>query len=223
VIKTDKISVLIVEDHVLTRFGLKTALEGNENFGEIFEAENAERCIEAIIKHKPDLVIMDLGLPGMNGIEATKQIKSFDEKIKVLVLTSHKNEDEVWDSLSAGASAYCMKDIEPEKLMRVLEFVNEGAVWIDPAVASTVLKSIVKNKTVRISEDTEEYKEKNQLTDRELDVLRLIVDGNSNQEISEKLFVSIHTAKAHVCNILQKLSVEDRTQAAIKALKDGIV
>jgi len=223
VIKTDKINVLIVEDHVLTRFGLKTALEGNESFGEIYEAENAERCIEAIIKHKPDLVIMDLGLPGMNGIEATKQIKSFDEKIKVLVLTSHKNEDEVWQSLSAGANAYCMKDIEPEKLIKVLEFVHEGAAWLDPAVADTVLKSIIKNKSIKISEDTEEYKEKNQLTDRELDVLRLIVDGNSNQEISEKLFVSIHTAKAHVCNILQKLSVEDRTQAAIKALKDGIV
>lgn len=225
-IKTDKINVLIVEDHVLTRFGLKTALEGHNGFGEIYEAENGERCIEAIIKFKPDLVIMDLGLPGINGIEATRQIKSFDEKIKVLILTSHKNEDEVWDALSAGANAYCMKDIEPDKLISVAEFVNEGAVWLDPAVANTILKTIIKNKISKSYEDNEENKEnkeKNQLTDRELDVLRLIVDGHSNQEISEKLFVSIHTAKAHVCNILQKLSVEDRTQAAIKALKDGIV
>lgn len=223
-IKTDKINVLIVEDHALTRFGLKTALEAHESFGEVYEAENAERCIEAIIKFKPDLVIMDLGLPGINGIEATRQVKSFDEKIKVLVLTSHKNEDEVWDALSAGANAYCMKDIEPEKLIRVIESVYEGAAWLDPAIADTILKTIAKSKTPKTSpEETGENREKVQLTDRELDVLRLIVNGYSNQEISEKLIVSIHTAKAHVCNILQKLSVEDRTQAAIKALKDGIV
>lgn len=222
-IKIDKINVLIVEDHSLTRFGLKTALEAHDSFGEIYEAENGERCIEAVIEFKPDLVIMDLGLPGINGIEATRQIKSFDEKIKVLVLTSHKNEDEVWDSLSVGANAYCMKDIEPDRLIHVIEFVNEGAAWLDPAVANTVLKAITKNKSTKLSEETDKNKEKVQLTDRELDVLRLIVDGYSNQEISEKLLVSIHTAKAHVCNILQKLSVEDRTQAAIKALKEDIV
>ena len=118
-IKIDKINVLIVEDHALTRFGLKTALEAHDSFGEVYEAENGERCIEAVIEFKPDLVIMDLGLPGINGIEATRQIKSFDDKIKVLVLTSHKNEDEVWEVLSAGANAYCMKDIEPDKLIHV--------------------------------------------------------------------------------------------------------
>ena len=222
-IKIDKINVLIVEDHALTRFGLKTALEAHDSFGEVYEAENGERCIEAVIEFKPDLVIMDLGLPGINGIEATRQIKSFDDKIKVLVLTSHKNEDEVWEVLSAGANAYCMKDIEPDKLIHVIEDINEGAAWFDPAVAHTILKTIVKNKISKSFEEIDENKEKVQLTDRELDVLRLIVDGYSNQEISEKLGVSIHTAKAHVCNILQKLSVDDRTQAAIKALKDGIV
>lgn len=222
-IKLDRINVLIVEDHALTRFGLKTALEAHDSFGEVYEAENGERCIESVIEFKPDLVIMDLGLPGINGIEATRQIKSFDEKIKVLILTSHKNEAEVWDALSAGANAYCMKDIEPDKLIHVIEFVNEGAAWLDPAIANTILKTITKNKTSKLSDEMGENKERIQLTDRELDVLRLIVDGYSNQEISEKLIVSIHTAKAHVCNILQKLSVEDRTQAAIKALKDGIV
>ena len=222
-IKTNRINILIVEDHALTRFGLKTALEAHDSFGEVYEAENGERCIESVIEFKPDLVIMDLGLPGINGIEATRQIKSFDEKIKVLVLTSHKNESEVWDALSAGANAYCMKDIEPDKLIHVIEDVNEGAAWLDPAIANTVLKTITKHKTSKLSEDMNENKERIQLTDRELDVLRLIVDGYSNQEISEKLIVSIHTTKAHVCNILQKLSVEDRTQAAIKALKDGIV
>jgi len=221
--KIDKINVLIVEDHALTRFGLKTALQAQENFGMIYEAENGERSIEAVIEFKPDIVIMDLGLPGINGIEATRQIKCFDEKIKVIILTSHKNKDEVWDALSAGANAYCMKDIEPDKLINVAESVHEGAAWLDPAVADTILKMITGNKIPKSAEAVEEHREKIQLTDRELDVLRLIVDGFSNQEISEKLVVSIHTAKAHVCNILQKLSVDDRTQAAIKALKDGIV
>jgi len=227
VIKIEKISVLIVEDHALTRFGLQTALEAQESFGNIFEAENGERCIEAVIEFKPDIVIMDLGLPGINGIETTKQIKSFDEKIKVIILTSHQNEDEVWDSISAGANAYCMKDIEPDKLITVIEFVSEGAVWIDPAVADSVLKTITNKRIPKFSAESadfiDENKHKIQLTDRERDVLRLIVNGYSNQEISEKLVVSIHTAKAHVCNILQKLSVDDRTQAAIKALKDGLV
>lgn len=222
-INIEKIKVLIVEDHALTRFGLKTVLEAHDFFGEIYEAENGERSIDATIKYKPDVVIMDLGLPGINGIEASKQIKSYDENIKILILTSHKNDTEVWDALSAGANAYCMKEIEPDKLIRVIETVYEGAAWLDPAIANTVLKAIVSGKIPKKYEEKNENKEKIQLTDRELEVLRLIVEGYSNQEISEKLFVSIHTAKVHVCNILQKLSVDDRTQAAIKALKSGIV
>jgi len=225
--KLDKINVLIVEDHALTRFGLKTAIEAQDVFGQVFEAENGERCLELLQKTKPHVVIMDLGLPGINGIEATRCIKELDENIKVIVLTSHQDEDEVWEALTAGANAYCMKDIEPEKLIQVIEFVSQGAAWLDPAIANTILKTIIqtkqKNSGFIPSENCNEYKEKVQLTERELDVLRLIVDGYSNQEISEKLIVSIHTAKAHVCNILQKLSVDDRTQAAIKALRDGIV
>jgi DNA-binding NarL/FixJ family response regulator len=218
-----------VEDHALTRFGLKTALDAYASFGEVYEAENGERSIEAVMEFKPDIVIMDLGLPGMNGIEATRQIKSFDENIKIIILTSHKNESEVLEVLSAGANAYCMKDIEPEKLIHVIEFVSEGSIWFDSAVADTILSTLTANKTIKSLEVSAEEihlehgRGKIQLTERELEVLKLIVDGYSNQEISEKLIVSIHTAKAHVCNILQKLSVEDRTQAAIKALKDGIV
>jgi len=228
VYKTNKINVLIVEDHALTRFGLKTALEANDLFGTIFESDNGERSIEAVMENKPNIVIMDLGLPGINGIEATKQIKSFDENIKVIVLTSHKNEAEVIDVLKAGVNAYCMKDIEPDKLINVIDFVNEGAIWYDSAVAGIILANMTGTSLIKFNndfaEDMHEHgRGKIQLTDRELDVLRLIVDGYSNQEISEKLVVSIHTAKAHVCNILQKLSVEDRTQAAIKALKDGLV
>ncbi|MFH0702628.1 MAG: response regulator transcription factor [bacterium] len=223
--KLDKISILIIEDHTLTRFGLKTAFESLSHIKTISEAEDGETGVNLAKELCPDIVLMDLGLPGINGIEATKLIKEFDNKIKVIILTSHNNEDEVWAALGIGANAYCMKDIEPERLIHVIESVYDGAVWLDPSIAGIVLKvlSKEKNKESLNGNNLGQSGEKIQLTERETEVLKLIVDGYSNAEIAEKLFVSIHTAKAHVCNILQKLSVDDRTQAAIKALKDGIV
>jgi len=222
--KFKQISILIVEDHTLTRFGLKTALESLEQVSNIYEAEDGETGVELAKEFRPDVVLMDLVLPGINGIEATKAIKQFDSSIKIIILTSHNNESEVWAALGAGANAYSLKDIEPDRLVHVIESVYDGAAWFDPVIAETVLKTISSHKVPSMAEDSSAYGEgKIQLTDREMEVLKLIVDGYSNAEISEKLFVSIHTAKAHVCNILQKLSVDDRTQAAIKALKDGLV
>lgn len=223
--KLCELGILIIEDHTLTRFGLKTALESLDHVKLILEAEDGETGIELAKNNRPDIVLMDLGLPGINGIEATKLIKKFDSKIKVIVLTSHNNEDEVWAALGAGANAYCLKDIEPDRLIHVIESVYDGAAWFDPAIAETILNTLSAGKSAVLIDKSnpQEIEEKIQLTDREMDVLRLIVDGYSNAEISENLCVSIHTAKAHVCNILQKLSVDDRTQAAIKALKDGIV
>lgn len=224
--KQSEISILIVEDHTLTRFGLKTAFEALNQVKLISEAEDGETGIELAKSLRPDIVLMDLGLPGINGIQATKIIKEFDNSIKVIILTSHNNEDEVWAALSSGANAYCLKDIEPDRLVHVIESVYDGAAWLDPSIADTVLKRLTCDKIAfskKNEQEEREEEEKIQLTDREMEVLRLIVDGFSNAEIAEKLFVSIHTAKAHVCNILQKLSVDDRTQAAIKALKDGLV
>jgi len=221
----DKISIILIEDHTLTRFGLKTAFEEADNLKVVGEAETGEEGVSLTLKLKPDIVLMDLGLPGMNGIEATQKIKSSNDSIKVIILTSHNNEEEVWASLSAGANAYCLKDIEPDRLINVVESVHEGAAWLDPAIAHIVLKNISNRpiKKVPQTQIGEPQTDKAQLTERELEVLKLLVDGHSNAEIAKKLVVSIHTAKAHVCNILQKLSVDDRTQAAIKALKDGLV
>ena len=223
--KPTDINILIVEDHALTRFGLKTALESLNYVKSVYEADNGETGIELAKENKPDVVLMDLGLPGINGIEATRLIKEYDNQIKVIILTSHNNEDEVWAALGAGANSYCVKDIEPDRLIHVIESVYDGAAWLDPAIAETVLRTLAGHKINKFAhgEAFESSDEKIQLTEREMEVLKLIVDGFSNAEIAEKLFVSIHTAKAHVCNILQKLSVDDRTQAAIKALKDGLV
>lgn len=222
---TEKIKILLVEDHTLTRFGLKTAFEEADGVDVIGEAETGEEGVSLATKLKPDIILMDLGLPGINGIDATKQIKETNENIKVIILTSHNNEEEVWASLGAGANAYCLKDIEPFRLIYVVESVYDGAAWLDPAIANIVLNNITTRPVKKVSGYTssDSTSEKIQLTERELEVLRLLVDGNSNAEIAKRLVVSIHTAKAHVCSILQKLSVDDRTQAAIKALKDGLV
>ena len=222
--KFKKINVLLVEDHALTRFGLKTALKEHSDSFHITEAESGEQGIELSKELKPDIVIMDLGLPKINGIDATREIKLVNEDTKIIVLTSHNCEQKVLNSFQAGAQAYCLKDIKTEKLLQVIEFVHEGAVWIDPGVSCSVLNVLKQKKfPAQKIEPEGETAENIQLTVREIDVLKLIVDGYSNAEISEKLCVSIHTAKAHVCNILHKLSVDDRTQAAIKALKDNII
>jgi DNA-binding NarL/FixJ family response regulator len=221
--KNIKFDILIVEDHALTRFGLKTVFEAQGFINKIYEAEDGETALALVKEYKPEVIILDLGLPDIDGIQLAKKIKEIDKQIKILILTSHNNQEEVWASLSAGANGYCLKDIEPERLVRVVEYVYEGAAWIDPGVADVMLKGITSLEKNTNSFHSQENAEKIILTGRETEVLKLIVEGHSNSQISKILCVSIHTAKAHVCNILQKLSVEDRTQAAIKAIKDGIV
>lgn len=204
--------ILIVEDHALIRFGLKTAFESKDFVKEIYEAGTGEEAVETVKKHKIDAVIMDLGLPAMDGIEATKRIKEFSKNIKVLVLTSHNSEEEVIASLKAGANAYCSKDINPDTLARIVQSVIEGAAWFDPKIAHVVLNAVSNDKTTLKSID--EFN----LTDREKQVLKYLREGDNNSEIAKKLQVSINTVKVHVSSIIQKLGVEDRTQAAIKAL-----
>ncbi len=213
-----KKNILIVEDHELTRFGLKTTFENIDFVKNIFEAESAEKSIEIINNNQIDLVIMDLGLPKMNGIEATKIIKTNNKDIKIVILTSHNQEREVLDSLKAGANAYCSKEINPSRLIEVVSSVLEGAAWFDPSIADIVLKASTENLDVDIP-NKNDYN----LTTREAQILKLITMGYSNNEIAKELFVSINTTKAHVANILQKLEVEDRLQAALKALKNKIV
>lgn len=217
----NKLKILLVEDHALTRFGLKTTLESVDFVASVIEAEDGESAVTLTQEHQPDLILMDLGLSGINGIQATKIIKNIDKSFKVIILTSHNSEEEIFEALKVGANAYCLKDITPQRLVQVVETVAEGAAWLDPAIADLVLSKI--NSSDKMSGASSDVIDGINLTDRETQVLTLIVDGLSNAEIAEKIYVSIHTAKAHVCNILQKLSVDDRTQAAIKALKYNIV
>ena len=213
----DNYNLLIVEDHALTRFALKTAFESYEY--EVFEAENGKAAFDSVKKNKIDIILMDLGLPDINGIEVTKKIKQQYPNMKIIILTSHEKKEEVIDALKAGANAYCSKDINPSKLIDVVKSVLQGDAWFDAKIAQIVLEA-ASSRQKSFSEDT--VGDAN-LTAREKQVLALIVEGYNNNDIAKKLAVSINTTKAHVCNILQKLAVQDRTQAAIRAIKDNLI
>ncbi len=212
-------NLLIVEDHALIRFGLKTAFETKDFVSNIFEAGTAEDALTIVHKEKIDAIIMDLGLPGIDGIEATFEIKKFLPSVKVIVLTSHNSEEEVLESIRAGASAYCSKDINPDRLAQIVLSVIEGAVWFDSKVAHVVLNAVAQDKEQVKNTDIKEYN----LTSREKQVLKLVREGYNNNEISKQLKLSINTVKVHVSSIIQKLGVEDRTKAAIKALNYNII
>lgn len=211
-------NILIVEDHELTRFGLKTTFDGVNFVENVFEAEYAQKAIDIVNNNKIDLIVMDLGLPNMDGIEATKKIRSKNKEVKIVILTSHNDEKEVLDSLKAGANAYCSKEINPARLVEVVRSVLDGASWFDPSIANVVLKAAT-NSNIPDTSAKNDYN----LTSRESQILKLITEGYSNNEIAKELFVSINTTKAHVASILQKLEVDDRLQAALKALKNKIV
>ena len=220
---TDLINVVIVEDYKLTRVGLRSTINEFENISVIGEAEDAIKGLEIIKKEKPHVVLMDLGLPEMNGIEATQKVKEISPDTKVIILTSHDREEEVLAALGSGASAYCLKDIDPKTLASVIKNVSKGACWLDSAVAQVALNLFPKPENTDLQHGSEVSDARAQLTEREFEVLRLLVKGKSNTEIAKELIVSVHTAKAHVCSILQKLCVDDRVQAAVKAIKEHII
>lgn len=224
-LETEKkvISVIIIEDFKLTRVGLRCALNANDDIEVVAESDNALDGLALIERYTPNIVLMDLGLAGMNGIEATVKIKEMNKDIKVIALTSHDREEEVIAALSSGAMAYCLKDIDPAKLADVIRDVVEGVCWLDPVIARKVLDSFPKQETLGILKDKSSEEGRIPLTEREYEVLKHLVEGKSNTEIAKELIVSVHTAKAHVCSILQKMCVNDRVQAAVKAVKEGLV
>lgn len=217
------IKILLVEDQKLMRIGIKSLFNDYPELEIIGEAINGKEAIEKSKLIKPDIVLLDLGLPDINGIEVTKRILEHNNNIHIIALTSHINEAEVTAALQAGASAYVIKDISTEFLMSVIKMIKLGAMWLDPQVVPFIRDKncgIVPSRQLSRSVFKERH---SNLTQREYEVLKLIVDGQSNSDIAKTLTISEHTAKAHVCNIIQKLVVDDRTQAAVKALKEGLV
>lgn len=217
------LNVVIIEDFKLTRVGLRCALNANDDINVIAECDNATEGIELIQKHRPDVVLMDLGLPEMNGIEATIKVKELVPQTRIIALTSHDREEEVIAALASGAHGYCLKDIDPIKLADVVRDVANGVCWIDPQVAQLALNAFPKPENTTLLPSKSGTANRVPLTDRECEVLKHLVMGKSNTEIAKELIVSVHTAKAHVCSILQKMCVNDRVQAAVKAVREGLV
>jgi len=230
-----KIRVVLVEDHDLTRIGLTTALKQHDNIEIVGEAADGAQGIAMIRKSQPDVAIIDIGLPDIDGIEVTSQLKQIAAEPsaasaaappKILVLTMHDNEEAVLAAFAAGADSYSVKDIGIEKLVEAILATHNGNAWIDPTIARIVLKQARVQESADRSQALPEYEkvlETDPLTERELEVLELIVDGYSNADIAKALYITIGTVKTHVRNILSKLSAADRTQAAVRALRSGLV
>ena len=220
---TKVVKVVIIEDYKLTRVGLRSSLNEFEGINVIGEAEDGEKGIQLIKELNPDVILMDLGLPGINGIEATQQIKAYDENTKVIILTSHDRDEEVLASLGSGANAYCLKDIEPNTLVNVIKTVSEGAAWLDPAIAKIALNLFPKPESTKLLYSSEAPDARAQLTEREIEVLKLLAEGLFNKEIAFTLAISEKTVKNHVSNIFKKINVSDRTQAAVFAIRNNLI
>ena len=217
--KIKPITVFIIEDYALIRVGIIAVLSSNNQIQLVGEADNAKSGLEQIALLKPDVVLMDLGLPDAGGIEATAMIKSIDKNIKVIILTSHKDETEVLAALTAGANAYCIKDIESNRFIDVIKMVYDGAVWLDPSIAEIAMATLLRS-TQTVTSIQHDHAA---LSERELKILKCLVEGKNNDKIALELFVSSHTVKSDIGHILQKLAVHDRVQAAVMAVKQGLV
>jgi DNA-binding NarL/FixJ family response regulator len=209
------IKVFIVDDHHVVRRGLLFFLKTQKDIEIVGEASNGEEAIQLIQQLKPDVVLMDLVMPVMDGIEATKKIKEMAPDIKILILTSFSDQDHVIPAIRAGASGYQLKDIEPDELVRTIRAVFNGESQLHPKVTSHVINHLAGGAS-------KEENRINELTKREREVLAEIAKGKSNKEIAATLFITEKTVKTHVSNILAKLELSDRTQAALYAVKHGI-
>jgi NarL family two-component system response regulator LiaR len=211
--RINSIRLVLVDDHRVVRRGLRSFLEAFPDITVVGEASSGEAALEELEAWLPDLVIMDLLLPGgMDGIEATRRIRSITPHTQVVVLTAYTDEARVVAALRAGAIGYVRKDARPEVLLAAVRAAARGQSMLDPAIAGTVLQELVAS--AQVQED---------LTERELQVLRLLAHGRTNRQIADELIVGVETVKTHVGNILAKLHLAHRTQAVIRALKQGLI
>lgn len=210
------ISVLIVDDHRIVREGIRSFLETYQEIEIIGEASSADEAIKMVEEYAPDVVLLDLVMPGMDGVSAIRKIKKISPRSQIIVLTSYHSDEYIFPVMKAGALSYLLKDISPTLLFEAIQRATNGEAVLHPQVASRL-----------VQEYNQRQKKPNQvytdLTRREIEVLQMIAEGMSNLEIAQKLFISERTVKSHVTNILSKLHLADRTQAAIYAWKQGLV
>ncbi len=210
------ITILLVDDHAIVREGVRAFLDAHAEFTVVGEADSGSAALKLVEEHIPDVVLMDLVMPGMDGVEATRQVKTVSPRSQVVVLTSYHEDEHIFPALQAGALSYTLKDVDMEELADVVRKAALKEPWLHPRVASRVLQELHGRMKDKVNPFTT-------LTTREMEVLKLIADGLSNSEITEHLVISLHTVKGHVSNILSKLHLHDRTQAAVYAWKKGVV
>ena len=210
----EAISVLIVDDHAVVRQGLRTFLELQADMEVVGEAPDGEAALECVERLVPDVVLMDLMMPKMDGIEAIRRIRGLSPTTRVIALTSFVDDSKVFGSVKAGAAGYLLKDVQPQDLASAIRTVHRGEALLHPAIAARLMQEFSAPSETRAFDA---------LTARELEVLRLIADAKTNRAIAGELVLSEKTVKTHVSNILQKLHLADRTQAAVYAIRKRLV
>ena len=213
----NKISVLIADDHSMVRQGLKQILELEKDITVVSQASNGEEAVKMANLHKPDVILMDINMPGMNGLQAIKELKQNKHPSRIIVLTIHEDREYLFKTLQMGAEGYVLKDAEPSVLIDAIRSVYNGQSYIQPNMTKELVKEFN-----RVTLHEKDKGEENNLTSREIEVLGLIAEGMINKEIARQLYISEKTVKNHVSNIFKKLNVADRTQAAIYAFKHNI-
>jgi NarL family two-component system response regulator LiaR len=218
----EPISVLLVDDHEVVRQGLRAFLEAHPEFVVVGEAESGTAAVDLAEEHIPDVVLMDLVMPGMDGVEATRRVKNVSPRTQIVVLTSYHEDEHIFPALQAGAISYILKDVKMEQLADTIQRAAGGEVTLHPQVAARIIQELHGSQAdaLRPGDEINPFTE---LTQREMEVLKLIASGLSNSAIAGQLVISEHTVKGHVSNILSKLHLADRTQAAVYAWQKGVV
>lgn len=212
----EPITVLLVDDHSVVRMGLKAYFATLPDIQVIGEASSGDEAVQLAAQYAPDVVVMDLIMPGTDGVEATRKVKKTSPRTQVIVLTSYHDDEHIFPAIRAGALSYLLKDIDPDDLADAIRRARKGEATLNPRVAARMVQELHGTQDIPLNPFRE-------LTDRELDVLRLIAAGKSNHDIAELLVISEKTVKSHITNILNKLHLGDRTQAAVFAWQEGIV
>ncbi|SEO58876.1 two component transcriptional regulator, LuxR family [Amphibacillus marinus] len=217
--------IVLIDDHVLFREGVKRILDFEESFEVVAEGNDGDEALALVEKYKPDVVLMDINMPHINGVQATKKLFAKYPEVKIIILSIHDDENYVTHALKSGAQGYLLKEMDSEALIEAIKIVSEGGAYLHPKITHNLVKEFQRLSKVETGglEEVEYRKPLHLLTRRECEVLQLLADGKSNRGISETLFISEKTVKNHVSNILQKMNVNDRTQAVVMAIRNGWV
>lgn len=218
----EPLKIVLVEDDPVMQMGLVQFLSAHSAIEIVGKAADGYAAIAIVSQLQPDLVIMDVGLPQLDGIEATQQLKIKLPNVRILMLTSHVEENEIIAALSCGADGYCIKGTSLQQLLNAIAVVQEGAVYLDPQIARVVIAQLQPLRRSTIGHRRSQTP-KVELSPRELEILKLLVEGQTNPEIATILYLSLSTVKVHIRNIMNKLAVDDRVQAAVAALRSGLV